>query len=84
VRQSEISIAQVDARRGLRLAPGVCKAFSTEVYLYLRSFANGSELREGLRDWFRFYNCERFHQSLDNRTPDEVYYDLSHPFAEAA
>jgi putative transposase len=53
-------------------------------YLYLRSFADGSELREGLRDWFRFYNLERFHQSLDNRTPDEVYYDLPHPLAEAA
>jgi putative transposase len=53
-------------------------------YLYLRSFNNGSELRRGLWYWFRFYNEERFHQSLDNRTPDEVYYELSHPFAEAA
>jgi len=53
-------------------------------YLYLRSFANGSELRVGLRDWFWFYNGERFHQSLDNWTPDEVYYGLPHPLAEAA
>jgi putative transposase len=53
-------------------------------YLYLRSFDNGSELRKGLRYWFRFYNEERFHQSLDNRTPDEVYYELPHPLAEAA
>jgi putative transposase len=53
-------------------------------YLYLRSFANASELRAGLRDWFSFYNQERFHQSLDNRTPDEVYYGLPHPLAEAA
>jgi putative transposase len=53
-------------------------------YLYLRSFANGSELRTGLREWFVFYNKDRFHQSLDNRTPDEVYYNLPHPFAEAA
>ena len=53
-------------------------------YLYLRSFNNGSELRRGLRTWFPFYNEERFHQSLDNRTPDEVYYELPHPFAEAA
>lgn len=52
-------------------------------YLYLRSFTNGSELRIGLRDWFIFYNRERFHQSLDNRTPDEVYYELPHPLAEA-
>ena len=53
-------------------------------YLYLRSFANGSELRIGLRKWFRFYNHERFHQALDNWTPDEVYYDFPHPLAEAA
>jgi putative transposase len=53
-------------------------------YLYLRSFAGGSELRAGLRYWFRFYNRERFHQALDNRTPDEVYYNLPHPFLEAA
>jgi putative transposase len=53
-------------------------------YLYLRSFGNGSELRAGLRDWFSFYNQERFHQSLDDRTPDEVYYGLPHPLAEAA
>ena len=53
-------------------------------YLYLRSFANGSELRAGLRGWVPFYNAERSHQALDNRTPDEVYYGLPHPFAEAA
>lgn len=53
-------------------------------YLYLRSFKNGAQLRSGLRGWFSFYNRERFHQSLDNKTPDEVYYNFSHPFAEAA
>lgn len=53
-------------------------------YVYLHSFANGVELREGFRYWFDFYNKERFHQSLDNLTPDEVYYGLPHPFAEAA
>ena len=53
-------------------------------YLYLRSFESGSELRTGLRSWFSFYNQERFHQSLDNATPDEVYFNLPHPLAEAA
>jgi putative transposase len=53
-------------------------------YLYLRSFTNGSELRDGLRNWFLFYNTDRFHQALDNKTPDEVYYGLPHPLAEAA
>ena len=53
-------------------------------YLYLRSFDNGSQLRHGLTRWFRFYNQERSHQSLDDRTPDEVYFGIPHPLAEAA
>ncbi len=53
-------------------------------YLYLHTFDNGTQLRNGLNEWFHFYNQERFHQALDNLTPDEVYYNLPHPFAEAA
>ncbi len=53
-------------------------------YLYLHAFDNGRQLRHGLDEWFRFYNQDRSHQSLDNLTPDEAYYNLSHPFAEAA
>jgi len=53
-------------------------------YLYLWSFGNGSELHQGLAQWFGFYNAERSHQALDNLTPDEVYFELPHPFAEAA
>lgn len=53
-------------------------------YLYLYSFENGTELRKGLLHWFAFYNQERFHQSLDNQTPDEVYFESSHPQTEAA
>ena len=53
-------------------------------YLYLWSFENGTDLRAGLVNWFEFYNPERSHQALDNLTPDEVYFGLPHPFAEAA
>jgi putative transposase len=53
-------------------------------YLYLYSFENGTALRKGLLHWFAFYNQERFHQSLDNHTPDEVYFESSHPQTEAA
>jgi putative transposase len=53
-------------------------------YLYLWSFGNGSKLRQGLGQWFGFYNAERSHQALDNLTPDEVYFGLPHPFVEAA
>ena len=53
-------------------------------YLYLWTFDNGSQLRQGLGQWFQLYNQERSHQALDNLTPDEVYYGLPHPFAETA
>jgi putative transposase len=53
-------------------------------YLYLHAFDNGTQLRNGLNEWFNHYNQERSHQALDNLTPDEVYYNLPHPFAEAA
>ncbi len=53
-------------------------------YLYLWSFDNAAQLRQGLGQWFQLYNQERSHQALDNLTPDEVYYGLPHPFAEAA
>ena len=53
-------------------------------YLYLWSFGNGTELRQGLRRWFEHYNRERSHQALDDLTPDEVYFSLPHPFKKAA
>jgi putative transposase len=53
-------------------------------YLYLWSFGNGTELRQGLRQWFKHYNRERSHQALDDLTPDEVYFRLPHPFKKAA
>ena len=53
-------------------------------YLYLRSFDNGSALRVGLEEWFRFYNQERPHQTFDILTPDEVYMGLTAPVIQAA
>jgi len=43
-------------------------------YFYLRTFDNGSQLRKGLKKWFPYYNQERFHQSLEDWTPDEIYF----------
>ena len=50
-------------------------------YVYLHTFDSGSQLRSGLRHWFEFYNSQRSHQSLDDLTPDEVYFDLPLPWA---
>ena len=43
--------------------------------VYLKSYRNIIEARQGLSEYFQFYNTERRHQSLDNRTPAEVYYN---------
>jgi putative transposase len=53
-------------------------------FLYLRSFESGIELRQGLGEWFRFYNQDRPHQSFGLLTPDEVFYGLSSPLYKAA
>ncbi len=53
-------------------------------YIYLHSFDTGKALRRGLAQWVVYYNSERGHSSLDDKTSDEVYYGLPHPFAEAA
>jgi len=53
-------------------------------YLYLHSFESGLALRRGLAKWISCYNHDRGHSSLDDKTPDEVYYDLPHPFEQAA
>ena len=41
--------------------------------IYLKDYALGADLYEGLTDYFAFYNDERPHQGLGNRTPREVY-----------
>ena len=41
--------------------------------IYIRSYENVEELKQGLKRYFTFYNTERFHQSLDYRTPEEMY-----------
>lgn len=41
--------------------------------IYPKSYAQMPELLIGLAEYFVFYNGERFHQSLDYKTPNEVY-----------
>ena len=42
-------------------------------HVYLQDMQAVQEAWPGLGDFFNFYNHERFHQSLDYRTPAEVY-----------
>lgn len=41
--------------------------------IYLHSYETMPDLREGVERYFRFYNTERFHQSLDYQTPEEMH-----------
>ena len=41
--------------------------------VYLKAYEDGKEARISLGNYFRFYNTERFHQSLGYLTPFEVF-----------
>ena len=42
--------------------------------VYLKAYGSITGVRHGLREYFEFYNTKRRHQSLDRRTPDDVYW----------
>ena len=50
--------------------------------IYLRDYADAVAVREGLGRYFRFYNTERPHSALGNRTPQEVHFSASGRVAE--
>ena len=41
--------------------------------IYIRHYQNIVEAKKGLTDYFNFYNNRRLHDSLDDRTPAQVY-----------
>ena len=43
--------------------------------VYLHEYDSPRAARKGLAGYFDFYNQARLHQSLDYRTPAEVYFD---------
>jgi transposase InsO family protein len=42
--------------------------------IYIKDYETGKKLRKGLHQYFDFYNYERPHQSLGNKTPAMVYF----------
>jgi putative transposase len=44
--------------------------------VYIHVFEDGVELYNGLKEYFRFYNTERPHQSLAYQTPESRYLNL--------
>ena len=51
--------------------------------IYIKDYETVEDLKKGLRNYFWFYNNERPHQSLGDKTPAEVYYNELR-FSEAA
>ncbi len=49
--------------------------------IYLNKYYSVLEAKNGIAAYIDFYNTERFHQSLDYRTPDDVYFDSSEAVA---
>ncbi len=41
--------------------------------VYLNGYQSIPEAKQGLKEYFKFYNLERFHQALDYKTPWEVH-----------
>lgn len=43
--------------------------------IYLKDYQSPKEARQSLKEYFEFYNTERKHQSLKNKTPESVYFN---------
>lgn len=52
--------------------------------VYLHAYDSVAEARRSIRRYLTFYNEKRPHQSLDRRTPDEVYFNQPMPIPAAA
>ena len=46
---------------------------STKFYPELAYYCCPSELEKAVAQWVKYYNERRFHESLDNLTPRDVY-----------
>lgn len=42
-------------------------------HVYLHEYSEGNEMRDGLTTYFKYYNNERAHQSLERKTPGAFY-----------
>ena len=45
--------------------------------VYLKAYRDGREASAAIREYFRFYDCERPHQALGYRTPADVYNSMT-------
>ena len=52
--------------------------------IYLKRYETVNDLKAGVDAYFRYYNSERFHQSLDYGVPDEMYECFQYDVQEKA
>ena len=52
--------------------------------IFLNEYKDLKELKGGVKSYFEFFNTERYHQSLEYATPDEVYFSSLARQKEAA
>jgi putative transposase len=52
--------------------------------IYLKRYETVNDLKAGVDAYFRYYNSERFHQSLDYNVPDEMYECFQYDVLEKA
>lgn len=50
--------------------------------LYLKNYNHVLTLRVGVKRYIEFYNQRRYHQSLEYKTPDQVYHPENNSFSE--
>ncbi len=43
--------------------------------IYLKEYRTVNCAREGLKEYFEFYNHQRYHQALDYKRPAEIYFE---------
>ena len=43
------------------------------MHFRLTTYSRPSELEKAINEWVKYYNERRFHESLDNLTPRDVY-----------
>ena len=44
--------------------------------IYLNDYKSMSELRYSIKNYIDKYNSRRLHSAIDNKTPNEVYFNL--------
>jgi len=80
----ELAALVAGAKRWLRLFGGcwrdnvfVERLWKSVKYeeVYLHAYDSVSEAKRGLEKYFTFYNQRRPHTALDDKTPDEFYFD---------